>query len=91
MTEAQVPTLAAIAIAGGAQQPALFEQVCQYVFNSVKSFSRQMQTVADVGGVGAAFVAAGATTPYWLEQIGTQVLTYPYTRAANNVLNWPTS
>lgn len=54
----------------------------------------------DVAGLGAAiyavFVAAGVTSAvggiaYWLEQLSNQVLTYPYTRATNDVLDVPTS
>jgi hypothetical protein len=54
--------------------------------------------VTDIAGLGAAiyaaFVAAGVTSAtggvaFWLEQLGNQVLTYPYTRASNNVLNVP--
>lgn len=91
MTEALVDTLVAVAVAGGARQPPLYEQVCNYIFNSVKSFSGAAGTVSDVGGVGAAFVAAGATTPYWLERIGSKLLCYPYIRSDTGVLNWPTS
>jgi hypothetical protein len=91
MTETLVSTLAAVAIAGGARQPALYEKVCNYCFNNAVNFNRGVQTVADVGGVGAAFIAQGATTPYWLERIGNTVLTYPHTRSDSGVLAWPTS
>lgn len=78
--------LAAIAIAAGARTPYLWGKVLDYVFNHDYPFTF---TPADVSGVGAAMVAGGATTPYWLEQVGNIVLTYPYTRSANDVLNVP--
>lgn len=88
-------TLAAVALAGGVNSPPLFEQVCDYVFGTLISAAdpvhHVIQDAADVGGVGAAFIAAGATAPPDLEQIGNRVLTYPYTRSANEVLDWPTS
>lgn len=91
MTEALVDVLAAVVIAGSANTPVKFEQVCNYVFNNSVNYSRQVQTVTDVNGVGAALIAQGATDPATLERIGTKALTYPYTRAVNNVLDWPTS
>jgi hypothetical protein len=88
-------TLAAIAIAGGVRHPALYEEVCDYVLGQQISAADPVhhiiQGAEDVNGVGVAFIAGGAVTPYDLEQIGNIVLTYPYTRAANDVLDVPTS
>lgn len=87
-------TLSAIAIAGGVRHPALFEQVRNFVFGRQISardpVDHIIQHATDVNGVGASFIAGGATTPNDLEQIGNRVLSHPYTRASNEVLDWPT-
>ncbi|MEN6532768.1 MAG: hypothetical protein ABFD89_03845 [Bryobacteraceae bacterium] len=43
-------------------------------------------TPADINGVAAALIAGGATSPWWLEEIGRRVTTYPYTRSETDVL-----
>lgn len=105
MAAPNVALLSAVVIAAGARQPALFERVKDYVWYSYHNTDGldlipQPNHATDVGGAGAAiyvaFVAAGITAltggvAYWLEQIGNTVLTYPYTRSATGVLDWPTS
>jgi len=97
MSAPNVNLLAAIAIVGlspgvgiGVPPPS-YEQVCNYVLmNQVDPLDiPRTVTPADINGVGAALIAGGATTPYWLEQVGQQVLTYPYTRSATDVLDTP--
>lgn len=48
-------------------------------------------TPDDIDGLAAALIAGECTTPANLEQVGNIVSTYPYTRAANDVLDVPTS
>jgi len=97
MSTPNVNLLAAIAIAGlqpsvGAGVPApSYEQVCNRVLMLQVDPLDIPRTVTppDINGVAAALVAGGAITPYWLEQVGNIVLTYPYTRSATDVLDVP--
>lgn len=99
-------TLAAVVLAQNAtyhtKDPAIFEQIRTYVWSKYKTSGDIPWTfaVTDVAGCGAAiyaaFIAAGVTqalggVAYWLEKIGNTVLTYPYTRASNDVLDYPTA
>lgn len=87
MTIAQIPVLAAIALANGVTTAPTYEQICNRVLMLQVSPLDIPRTVtpADINGVAAAFVVAGATTPWWLEQIGNIVLTYPYVRVDASV------
>lgn len=106
MTAPDITTLTAVVLAQNAvyhtRHAAVFEQIKNYVWNKYRSASDIKPTVtwADVGGCGAAiyaeFISKGFTSAiggvaFWLEQLSNNVLTYPYTRASNNVLNVPTS
>jgi hypothetical protein len=81
MNDALLSTAAVIALAGGARTPVAYEQVCNFIFMRRSAHDIPATTrPADVGGVGTAFIALGATTPYWLEKIANVVLTYPWDR-----------
>lgn len=89
MPTPNVAVLSALAIANGVRHAWLFEQV----LNTVLTGERANAGTSDaaVASTAASFVAGSATSPWWLEQIGNRVLTYPHTRSDKGVLNWPTS
>ena len=80
MATPDITTLANVAIAAGANDPSLWERVKNYCLNAWHSFA--LGAPDDVDGVGAALIAGGVTEPVQLEQIGTIVMTYPFTRNA---------
>lgn len=86
-TDATVSLAAAICLAGGVNTPREFEQVSNYVFSQAVHFTPVDKTggqPADINGVGAALVAGGFTTAYWLERVSNIVLTYPYYRTGRS-------
>lgn len=89
MATPNVSVLSALAIANGVRHAWLFEQVCNIVLTGKHANAGTKD--ASVVSTAASFVAGSATAPWWLEQIGNKVLTYPFTRSDKEVLNWPTS
>lgn len=105
MAEPNYTVLAALVIAQDATyhttSAPVWEQIQQNVWMRYRDASdiQPKVTVDDVAGLGAtiyaAFIAAGLTeelggVAYALSKIGNIVMTYPYTRADNNVLDVPT-
>lgn len=96
MSAPNVPLLAAISLVGltsigqGVSAPK-WEQVTNRVLMLQVDPADIPRTVTpdDINGVASALIAGGATSPYWLEQVGNIVMTYPYTRSATDVLDVP--
>lgn len=78
-------------LAVNALNPPSYEQVCDRVLMLQVDANDIPRTVTpdDINGVAAILIAGGATTPRDLELVGEQVLTYPYTRSATDVLDMP--
>lgn len=105
MAEPNYSLIAAIVIAQDAtyhtRSAPVWEQIQTYVWSKYRSADDIPPTEppSDVAGLGAAiyaaFVAAGLTSliggvAYALEKVGNIVMTYPYTRSSNDVLDVPT-
>lgn len=81
MNDALITSAVVTALAAGVNTPVEFEQVCNYIYMRRSASDIPATTRPDdIGGVGAYFIALGATTPYWLERIANTVLTYPWDR-----------
>lgn len=98
MAEPDYAALAAIVIANlsvdgtGIKAP-LWEQICNRVLMLQVDPSDIPRTVTpdDIDGLAATLIAGGVNTPRELEIVGNTVMTYPYTRSATDVLDFPTS
>lgn len=82
---------AAICLIAGASTAPRVEQVRNYVFAHTSADAPHFSPVdepdkqpQDYNGVGAALVAGGITSAYWLERVFNIVLTYPYYRAGQS-------